>query len=233
MTDMARRPRIAPGGWIYHVLNRTAGRFDMLRRSSDYEALSRVVVEAHRRIPMRILSYCMMSNHWHFVAWPEHDGQLTEFFRWMTHTHAMRWRVSHNTVGYGHLYQGRFKSFPVQQDGHFLNVCRYVERNALTAGIVAKAEDWRWSSLWARSHEDDPLRVVLSPWPVQRPDNWGRQVNEAWSEKELEKLRQSLKRDRPFGSDTWIARSSARLGLTHTLRSEGRPGKTVKRIDKN
>jgi len=222
---MARQPRNAPGGWIYHVLNRTAGRFDMLRRQSDYEAFSRVLLEAHRRNPMRILSYCMMSTHWHFVAWPEHDGQLTDFFRWMTHTHAMRWRVSHRTVGYGHLYQGRFKGFPVQQDEHLLSVCRYVERNALTAGMVTHAENWRWSSLWAREHEDHPLRAVLSAWPVTRPANWVRQVNEPLTEKEIEKMRQSLTRDRPFGNDTWTARSAARLGLGHTLRQEGRPSK--------
>jgi putative transposase len=92
-----------------------------------------------------------MPTHWHFVVHPQRDGQLTAFFRWLSHTHAMRWRVSHHTVGYGHLYQGRFKSFPVQRDGHFLTLCRYVERNALAAGLVQRAQDWPYGSLHART----------------------------------------------------------------------------------
>ena len=64
----------------------------MFRKDADFEAFERVMVEAHQRQPIRILSYCVLSNHWHFVVWPEHDGQLTDFFRRLAHTHAMRWR---------------------------------------------------------------------------------------------------------------------------------------------
>src|ERR1700729_1396164 len=152
---MARIARIAPGGLVYHVLNRSVGRMHMFRKDLDFEAFERVMIQAHKRFPIRLLSYCLMSNHWHFVPWPREDGELTDFFRWLAHTHAMRWRVSHHTVGYGHLYQGRFKSFPVQCDEHFLTVSRYVERNALAAQLVRRAQDWRWSSLWTRMHGED------------------------------------------------------------------------------
>ncbi len=108
----------------------------MFRKDADFEAFERVMVEAHDRQPIRILSYCVMSNHWHFVVWPEQDGQVTDFFRRLAHTHAVRWRVSHRTVGYGHLDQGRFKSFPGQSDDHPLSLLRYVERNPLSAGLV-------------------------------------------------------------------------------------------------
>jgi REP element-mobilizing transposase RayT len=106
----------------------------MFRKESDFEAFERVMVEAHLRQPIRILSYCVLSNHWHFVAWPEEDGQLTDFFRRLAHIHAIRWRVSHRTVGYGQLYQGRFKNFPVQSDDQLLGLLRYVERNPLQRG---------------------------------------------------------------------------------------------------
>jgi putative transposase len=59
----------------------------------------------------------------------------------------MRWRVAHRTVGYGHLDQGRFQSLPVQSDEHLLSVLRYVERNALGAGLVERAEPGRWDGL--------------------------------------------------------------------------------------
>ena len=100
---MPRAARSAPGGLVYHVLNRSVGRIRLFRNHADFEAFQRVIIEAHTRHPIRILSYCVLSNHWHFVVWPEADGQLTDFFRWLAHTHAMRWRVAHRTVGYGPL----------------------------------------------------------------------------------------------------------------------------------
>ena len=116
---MGRKPRVGPGGWIYHVMNRAAGRMRMLKTPEDFAAFERIMREAHARCPLRILSYCLLGNHWHIVAWPREDGDLTAYFRWLTHTHARRWRVAHNTVGDGHLYQGRYKSFPVQTGGRY------------------------------------------------------------------------------------------------------------------
>jgi putative transposase len=166
-----------------------------------------------------------MRNHWHFVIWPRKDGELTAFLRWLAHTHAMRWHVAHKTVGCGHLYQGRFKSFPVQTDEHFLTVCRYVERNALTAKVVRRAEDWRWGSLWARRSGPPELKALLSDWPVTRPRHWVKLVNEPMTARELEALRTSVTRNRPFGSPAWQMKTARRLGLMHTIRSEGRPRK--------
>ena len=155
-------------GHVYHVLNRSIGKTRKFAKVSDHEAFESVIVEAHERHPIRILSYCVLSNHWHFVVWPEKDGQLTDFFRWLAHTHAMRWRVSHRTVGHGPLYQGRLKSFPVQRDKHFLTLLRYIERSPLSAGLVENAQQWRWGSLWSRVHGDKAIKAVLSPWPVKR-----------------------------------------------------------------
>jgi putative transposase len=174
-----------------------------------------------------------MRNHWHFVIWPREDGELTGFLRWLTHTHIMRWHVAHGTMGCGPLYQGRFKSFPVHRDEHFLTVCRYVERNALTAGVVDRAEDWRWGSLWARRQGDARLRGLLSAWPVDRPGNWVRAVNRPMSAKEQERMQTSITRNRPFGSEPWQKRTAGRLGLTASLRSEGRPRKTKAAEEKN
>src|SRR3954447_5249300 len=182
---MPRAARNAPGGQVYHVLNRSVGRMRLFGKDADFEAFQRVIVEAHQRHPIRVLSYCVLSNHWHFVVWPDGDGQVTDFFRWLAHTHAMPWRVAHRTVGYGHLYQGRFKCFPVQGDDHLLTVLRYVERNPVGAGVVARAERWRWSALWARQHRDDPTRPILAPWPVKRPHDWIDRVNAPLGAKEL------------------------------------------------
>jgi putative transposase len=211
---------------IYHVLNRAVGRMKMFRKDADYDAFARVIAQAHALHPIRILSYCVMPSHWHFVVRPERDGELSAFFRWLAHTHAMRWRVSHGTVGYGHLYQGRFKSFAVQRDGHFLTLCRYVERNALVAGLVRRAQDWRHGSLWSRDRAGDPLGALLSPWPVERPADWIDRVNRPLTPKEMERVRASVDRGRPLGDDDWTRQTVTRLGLGHTVRNEGRPRKT-------
>ena len=159
------------------------------------------------------------------MLWPRHDGELSAFFRWLTHTHAMRWRVSHHNVGYGPLYQGRFKSFPVEQDEAFLLICRYVERNALSAGLVRRAEDWRHGSLWARAHGSSELRSLLCDWPVERPRNWVERVNAVLTPREIERVGTSIARNRPLGSDSWVQRTVQRLDLQHTIRPEGRPRK--------
>ena len=111
MVRMPRVARIAPPGQVYHVLNRACGRMHFFRRDGDFEAFERIIIEAHQRVPLPIYAWCLMSNHWHFVVRPARAGELTDFFRWLTHTHAMRWRVAHHTVGYGHLYQGRFREY--------------------------------------------------------------------------------------------------------------------------
>ncbi len=223
---MPRTARVAPGGSVYHVLNRAVARLPLFRKEADYAAFEQVMLEAYERHPTRILAWCLMRDHWHFVIWPRDDGELTAFVRWLSHTHAMRWHVAHGTVGGGPLYQGRFKSFPVQRDEHFLTVCRYVERNARSAGVVDRAEDWRWGSLWARRQDDERLGALLSEWPVDRPRNWVAAVNEALPVKEQEKMMTCIARNRPFGSDAWQKRTANRLGLTASIRPEGRPRKT-------
>jgi putative transposase len=206
-------------------LNRSVGRLPLFAEDADFEAFQRVLVEAHQKHPIRILAYCVLSDHWHFVVWPQADGQVTDFFRWLAHTHGMRWHVAHRTVGYGHLYQGRFKSFPVQRDENLLTVLRYVERNALGAGLVERAEDWRWGSLWAGRRGDKVIKAILSPWPVERPRNWTERVNAPLRASELGRLRVSIERNRPYGDDAWIKRTAGKLGLEHTIRPPGRPPK--------
>jgi putative transposase len=197
----------------------------LLGTDADFDAFQRVMIEAHQRHPIRILSYCVVSNHGHFAVWPEADGQVTALFRWLAHTHAMRWRVAHRSVGHGHPYQGRFKSFPVQSDDHLLTVLRYIEWNAVGAGLVARAEHWRWSGLWARMQGNDALKAILAPWPMERPEDWTARVNAPLSARELRRLRVSLERGRPFGDDAWVQRTASALGLEHTVRPEGRPPK--------
>jgi putative transposase len=113
----------------------------------------------------------------------------------------------------------------VQNDRYFLTAARYVERNALRANQVKRAEDWQWSSLWRRERGSAQERGLMSEWPVPRPKNWLERVNEPQTEKELAALHESARRGRPFGDPVWQAKTAARLKLESTFRPPGRPKK--------
>lgn len=208
---------------MYHVLNRAVGRNKIFRKEEDYLAFEMVLEEVWGRTNTRILSYCLMPNHWHLLLWPREDRELSEVMRWLTVTHTQRWHAHHKTTGTGPVYQGRFKSFPVESDEHFLTVARYVERNALQANLVERAEDWRWCSLWRRQSGGRDSTRILSPWPVSRPSDWKRRVNLILTQRELDSLRTSVGRGTPFGSEDWVQRTARQLSLESTLRPRGRP----------
>jgi putative transposase len=226
---MPRRARSIEGGLVYHVLNRSNGRVPLFRKDADYAAFQRVIEEAHSREPLRILAYCMMPNHWHWVVWPREgaDRQVSDFFRWLTVTHTQRWHAHYHTSGSGHLYQGRFKSFPVETDEHLYTLLRYVERNPLRAGMVARAEQWCWSSVWRFYQGDDASRRLLSDWPIARPRDWLTRVNRPETQAELEALHRAVQRGQPFGSEAWRELIVRRLGLESTIRPPGRPKKVA------
>lgn len=113
---------------------------------------------------MRVLAYVLMPNHWHLVLWPEHDGALSAYFKWLEGTHACHFNVRNRHVGA--VYQSRYRSVPVYDAIQLLRVLRYVEANPVRAGLVARGECWDWSSVSPSS------RVLLTPSPVPRPSQW-------------------------------------------------------------
>ena len=119
------------------------------------------------------------------------------------------------------MWQGRFRSFPIQEDDHLLAVQRYIERNALRANLVERAQDWRWSSV-ATIREHFP---VLTPGPVAHQDAWLRHVNAPQTEAELDRLRECLRRRRPYGDDSWAVKIARKMDLESSLRPVGRPPK--------
>jgi putative transposase len=252
---MPRTARVAPGGFVFHVLNRGNARADLFESDGDYAAFLAALAETLEAVPgVRLLAYCLMPNHWHLVLWPRADGELGRFMQRLTITHVRRRHQNRGTTGGGHVYQGTYKSFPVQRDEHFLAVCRYVERNPLRAKLVRRAEDWPWSSLAPRRPSEprasqesrEPRRVGPRParagrsrrevmeepappplhdWPVDRPPDWVRVVNAPQTAAEEQALRDSVRRGRPFGAGTWQRATARRLGLESTFRPRGRPPK--------
>jgi putative transposase len=223
---MPRPKRVCPAGEVFHVLNRAVARLTIFEKPEDYDAFMHVVEETWTLVPLPVFAMVVMPNHWHFVVRPDEDEQVTEFFRRLTVTHTMRWHAHYKTGGTGHLYQGRFKSFPVQNDDHLLNVMRYVERNPLRANRIEQAEQWRWGSAWGRRQQGASRPTWLSlPRDPALPRQWRAWVNKPQTEAEVAAIRHCIRRSTPFGDEHWVRSSAARLGLTSTLRPRGRPKK--------
>ena len=222
---MGRALRTDVGGQVYHVLNRANARLPLFTKKDDYELFEKVLEQAKERSGMRIMSYSIMPNHWHLVLYPHQDGELAKFVNWLTLTHTQRWHAVHNTIGQGHLYQGRYKSFICETNEHVIQLVRYVERNPLRAKLVKQAQDWRWGSAWRRLHGSVQQQKLLSPWPVSMPKNYLSFLNQPQSASEVEAIRQSVTRGKPFGSEVWTGHTIKKFKLETTVKPRGRPKK--------
>jgi len=167
---MPRRPRRGCGQLVFHALNRAVQNTIIFQRPDEYAEFLGLVREATDRFAVRVLTSAVMPNHWHLVVCPTTDHGLSASMHRLGARHAQLWRDRQGSRGRGAVYQSRFKAIGVQSDGHFLRLCRYVERNPIRAGLVAKAEDWPWSS--ASPMALSPDRPVLSAWPVSKPADW-------------------------------------------------------------
>jgi putative transposase len=216
---MPRTARASVGGICYHVLNRGNARAPVFHHDGDYSAFVEALRQAGERIPMRILAYCLLPNHFHLALWPYEDGDLSRWMHWLLTAHVCRYRQYYQSSG--HIWQGRFKAFPIQQDEHLLAVLRYIERNPVRAGLAGRAEEWRWSSAGVWSLERSDVKLDMGPCP--RPTDWPAFVNQALTVAELERLRQSITHEIPYGAADWTVRTAAQLGLSAEIRPRGRP----------
>ena len=222
---MPRTARASAGNLCYHVLNRGNARGEVFHKDDDYAAFLDLMAEANERLPLRILGYALLPNHFHLVLWPHGDGDLSRWMQWLLTSHVRRYHRHYH--GSGHVWQGRFKAFPIAADEHLVTVLRYVERNPLRAGLVKRSEAWPWSSLAWRASGRRP--ALLEKWPVACPRSWVDHVNAVQTEGELAGLRRSVERGAPFGAESWARRIAKRLDLESSLRPRGRPRKTPKK----
>jgi putative transposase len=217
---MPRVKRIASAGVIQHVMNRGNRRVTIFRKPADYQAFIDILIEASRQFRVKLIAFSLMPNHWHLVLVAEEEGAISLYMRWVTGTHVRRYHKVYGLEGTGHLYQGRYTSVPVQSGRHLLVLMKYVESNASRARLVARAEEWPWTSIGISAHIGEQL---LAESPVPRPPDWLERVNRPVPN--LAKIRDCVSRGRPIGSSAWTAKAVARHGLEFTMRSRGRPSK--------
>ena len=216
---MPRTARSIVSGVYYHVINRGNNRATVFSEPREFDSFVDLMRRAQARHYIDVAAVCLMPNHFHLLVRPAAAADLAAWFHWMLTTHASRHHKKCNSSG--RIWTSRFKVFPIQGDRHLLTVARYIERNALRANLVARAEAWPWSSLHWRVVDRPPF--ALTPLPVALPANWSDVVNAPQTAIELADLRRCVNWGSPYGELAWVQRTAVELGLTHTLRRPGRP----------
>lgn len=213
---MPRIPRGQLPEAVFHVLNRGNNRATVFRKDGDYRAFISLLAAAKSRAPIRLFAFTMLPNHFHAVVQPIAENAMSNCVQWWLTSHVRRYHRHYASSG--HVWQGRFKSFPVQQDEHFLTVVRYVLQNPVRAQLAAHAGDWPWSSLH--------FPQMIDPWPVAPPTVLTEWLRLPVSPRDLDGLRNSVRRQAPFGSGEWQEVTAMSAGSESTLRSRGRPRKS-------
>jgi putative transposase len=221
---MPRHRRISPDGFVQHVLNRGDHRETLFHTIDDFIVFLSLIAEAACRVPMRILAYCIMRNHFHLLLWPYIGDELPRFMHMLMVLHINRHRYRHPPESPGHIYQSRYTNVIVEQGRSIVSVAKYIESNGMNAGLVKRAEDYPWSS--ASPLALHPDRPVLAEWPMQKPHDWLTLLNLRTPAEELRRIQRSAARGAPYGSPAWTQRVAKEFDLEHTLRPRGRPRRT-------
>ena len=208
-------------GHCYHLINRGNQKACVFHERADYEQFLALIARAQERTHLPILAACLMSNHVHLVVRPAHAEDLAKWTHWVFTTHVRWYHAKY--AGTGRVWQGRYKAFVAQGDHHLLTVMRYVERNALRANLVERAEDWEWGSLAWRRAARPPVEIAAPP--IVLPSYWRHLVNEPQTAAELEAIRTCVNRQRPFGSEDWVRTQAGILGMESAMSPIGRPRK--------
>ena len=188
---MPRNPCAGTAGHLFHVTNHAIEGQLLCRNFGEFLALERLLARALKAVPIRLLSFCLMSNHWHLLLWPEADDDTRNFVRWLSMTHARNLRAWRGSSGGGAVYKGRYDASAVEAPAYFYTVVRYIERNPVRAGIVDRADEWLWSSA---SPTYALHGIELADWPLPRPADWNAFMNDVEPLEDLEFVREKISR---------------------------------------
>ena len=196
---MGRAPRVDQADLVYHVLNRANNRAQIFHSEVDYRDFEYLLTEMCETFSMRILAYVIMPNHWHMLLYPSLDGSLSKAMQWLGTSHVRRHHSRFETIGGGHLYQGRYKSFLVENDSYLLTVLKYIERNPVRASLVKAPDAWRWGSAYRRLHGTAKERALLAESPVPLPSDYREWIKYPDPAEEQEKIRDLIRRGEAYG----------------------------------
>ncbi len=214
---MPRVARALVDNCFYHLINRGNSKQKIFHKDGDYNAFLDLLFQAQGRNGVKLLAWCLMPNHFHLLVQPTAADQLNKWMHWLTTTHVRRYHQHYHSSG--HVWQGRYKSFIVQDDDHLLTVVRYIEGNPVRANLVPSAVQWPWSSCQNRIADVEEMRPAELP--ISIPEDWISFVDTPLTDTEIEMVRNSVNRQAPLGCDGWRTVICRQLGLESTLRQRG------------
>lgn len=205
---MARLARVIAVGFPHHVTQRGNRRQQTFFRDKDYNEYIDLLREWCRRCGVEIWAYCLMPNHVHLIAVPSSESGLRHA---IGETHRRyTCRVNLRMGWRGHLWQGRFASYPMDEN-YLLAAARYIELNPVQAGLVEKPEEYRWSSAAAhlRGIAD---RLINAGALLEIAGDWRSILSERIRELEEARILKHERTGRPLGNDQFIDRIERTLG---------------------
>jgi putative transposase len=184
-------------GGVYHILNRGNGQQRVFQKDGDYLSFLDLLGQMLEQFDIVLFAYCLMPNHFHLLVKVQKGENLSCGMQWFMTTHVRRYHRHYRSSG--HIWQGRYKSFAIQDDDHFLTVARYVEGNPVRAGLVGSAVDWVWSSHRGRSGLVTDNLVTSLPMPFA--GDWTEFVNTPMTPTEILKSRKLIIRQKSKGEE--------------------------------
>ena len=217
---MPRHSRIVIPNIPHHVTQRGNYRQNIFKSDSDYEKYSLWFNEYAAKYKLRVLAYCLMSNHVHFIVVPDKEETLARVFN-TTHMRYAQY-VNKKIKATGHLWQGRFFSC-VLDDKHLYGAIRYVENNPVRVKAVKKAWLYKWSSAGLHVNEGQYGPIKLSAVPDWMPvEEWKDYLAEA-DEDMCREMRLKTSRGLVVGEDSFIQKLEKRIGRSLRCLNPGRP----------
>jgi putative transposase len=211
-------PRIArglAGGEIYHVINRGNRRTEVFHNIKDYEKFIELMEVAKKMTNVKLYSFVLMPNHFHFIIEPNEAEDLSKYMQWLLTSYVRYYNKTYKTSG--HLWQGRYKSFIVQRDNYFLTLLNYVEQNPQRA----KLKQWKFVS------SNTQFNDFLDKLPIELPKDWEEIKKEVLSKTKKEKIVNSIQRQSPYGDDAWVIKIAQEYDIVSTINPRGRPKKVI------
>lgn len=205
---MPRIPRVEVVGYPYHVVQRGNRNQKVFIQEGDQWKYLNILRTQTILFNVEVWAYCLMPNHVHLIVMPKTKGALTEC---ISETHrSYTCMINFRENWRGHLWQGRFSSFPM--DGQYLRAAvRYVERNPVRANMVSQAEDYRWSS--AKLHVNHEVDDLITHFPlIDEIKNWRSYLSDT-NDDLIHELRKNQSTGRPVGNDEFIKKLESESGL--------------------
>ena len=218
---MARIARVIAPGIPHHITQRGNRRQKTFFLDDDYRMYLNLMAEWCKRHKVEVWAYCLMPNHVHLLAVPESEDGLR---RAIGEAHRRYTRHVNFREGWkGHLWQGRFNSFPMEES-YFIAAARYVELNPVRARIVSKPDEYRWSSATAHLAGKDDQLVNVAPL-LEMADNWKDILTAGAEDQRFQEIRRHECTGRPLGNESFVEKMENALG--RCLR-RGKPGPRAK-----